>query len=152
MKNEKEHICCNDFRDNRGNLICTGHVHGIDSGMECIQAGSHHGSNRRSGSADHGLRMEEDGEQSSDQAVRKDHWRNADRHCGGIAFRGWNVPYDGVEPYGNRHHHRNCRDSGSPVPDSLYERTTIKTQRAIGALACGITGTTFMADPTFARE
>lgn len=42
--NEKKYICGNDFRDGWWNFICTGHVHGIDSRMECVLAGSCYGS------------------------------------------------------------------------------------------------------------
>ena len=41
------------------------------------------------------------------------------------------MPYNGVEPYGNGHCHRNCRYRGSPVSDPFYERIAIKTPKKL---------------------
>lgn len=67
---EKEYICGNDLRNDWRNFVCTGNVHGIDTGVERIPAGSYYGSGRSGGPACHGACVEKDGKQGAGQAVR----------------------------------------------------------------------------------
>lgn len=70
---EEKYIYSNDSGNCRRNPFCTWHVHGADTGVECIPSGSDHGSGRSSRASHHGTCMEEDGKQRPHPCIRENH-------------------------------------------------------------------------------
>lgn len=129
MNHEKEYIFGNDFGDYRGDFVCTGNVHGANTGVECVPARSNHGSGRGSGIAGHGAYMEKDGKQGSGQVVWENDRRNADWHDWGTAVWSGYVPGNGLEQHGGRDLSRHCGNRSSPLFDSFYKRIKVITIR-----------------------
>lgn len=125
MNNEKEYICSNDFRNDWRDFVRTWYVYGVDSGMECVPAGSHYGSGWYSCAAYYGACMEKDGKQGTHQVVRKDDRCDIDWNCW-YATAGWRyVSDDGMEQYGCRYYSWDYRDCSSFVSDSIHQRIKV---------------------------
>lgn len=126
ITDEKKYICGNDFGHNRGNLICIGDVHGDDSRVECIFAGSTHGRRRNGSAAHHGAGLEKDGKEGADQTVGKNCGGHPHGHSGCIAAGCGNVLYHGMEQHDSGDCDWNHRDCNFAWLASFCKRIKVK--------------------------
>lgn len=95
-------------------------MHGIDSGMECIPAGSNHGGNRSSRVAYHGACMAKDGKQDRLKCQKL----IGATLIGIVGALLLGCRYVSDEVWSNMvvAFVRDCGNCNSPLPDSIHQR------------------------------